>query len=379
MKTIRTLALATALSLSIPAGGAFAQALSRDVGVPLQEAQSLASRGQLSAAAAKVRAARSAADTSAERRKVTEMSAYVNTAARNYSAAASDLASIGAPASRLAPLYYQAENYDKAIELGRQMGGTNGLKIVAQSYIKTGNSAEAAKIYQDLIDQNGPQVEYLENLASAQFKMDDKQAYLQTIERLIRADPQPMRWRALLNNLKGESLTRDSKLALYKLLAETDNITRPEDYVEFAKFATVAQEPGVARNVVQAGIEGGELSDEDPQVRSLLNAADKRHAQVVAEFPTLKRGPEGYFRAANALFGEGDYRAAAVAYWRSYKMQKDIASSPYSNQALIGAGISALRAGDPAMARKAFALVEDNSAFREVAALWSLYAETTAS
>ena len=98
---------------------------------------------------------------------------------------------------------------------------------------------------------------------------------------------------------------------------------------------------------------------------------------MVAEFPTLKPGPEGYFRAGNALFGEENYRAAAVAYWRSYKMQRDIPNSPYINQALIGTGISALRAGNPAIARKAFDLVQDDSAFNEIAALWKLYAETT--
>ena len=156
MKTIRSLALAAALSLTLPTVAVQAQTLSRDVGLPLQEARQLASRGQTSAAMQRVNRARNAANTAAERRKVIEMSAYVNTVARNYGAAANDLASIGAGASRLAPLYYQAGNYERAIQLGRQMGNTQGLKIVAQSYIKSGNSAEAAKVYEDLIARNGP-------------------------------------------------------------------------------------------------------------------------------------------------------------------------------------------------------------------------------
>lgn len=377
MKTFRTIALCTALSLTVPAGGALAQALSRDVGVPLQDAQRLASQGNTSAAAAKVKAARSAADTSAERRKVAEMSAYVNTASGNYTAAARDLESIGAPASRLAPIYYQAGNFDKAIALGKQMGGDTGNKIVAQSYIKQGNYQAAADLYNQLIEQNGPRQDLLENLASAQFKMDDRAAYLETVERLIRLDPTPARWRTLLNNLKDDLTTRDAQLALYKLLAQTDNITKPEDYIEFAKFATVAQQPAVALSTVERGIENGQLAEEDPQVQSLLQASEGRIQQERSGFAQLKPGPEGYYRMANAFYGAEDYKAAAVAYWRSYQMQKDIPSSPYLNQALLGLGISALRAGDPALAKTAFSMVQENSSFNEVAALWSLYADTT--
>ncbi|MBZ6379871.1 hypothetical protein B5C34_13660 [Pacificimonas flava] len=377
MKMIRTLALCTALSMSLPVTSALAQALSRDVGVPLQEAQSLAQRGNTSAAMARVRTARGAADSALERRRVAEMSAYVNTVARNYTAAARDLESIGAPASRLAPIYYQAGNYDKAIELGQRMGGEQGNTIVAQSYIKQGNYQAAADLYESLIEQNGPQQNLLENLASAQFKLEQTEEYLQTIERLIRLDPTPQRWSRLLNNLKSDLTTRDAQLALYKLLGQTDNLNRPEDYIEFAKFATVAEQPGVALRIVEEGLEAEALSREDPQVQNLLTRSQQRIEQESANFASMKPGPEGYYRMGNIFFGAENYRAAAVAYWRSYQQQKDIASSPYQNQALIGLGISALRAGNAALARKAFNLVDEDSSFNEVAALWALYADTT--
>ncbi len=376
---IRTIALATALSLSIPAGSAMAQALSREVGLPLQQANTLLRQGNTSAALQQVSRASANAKTANERRKVAQMSAAIKTARRDYSGAARDLESIGAPAAQLMGLYYNAGNYDRAIELGRQVGGERGTTVIAQSYLKQEKPAEAAKIYQDLIARNGPQVKLLENLANAQYKMDDKPAYLATIERLIRQDPQPSRWRALLNNLKADVTSRDAKLALYKLISETNNVARPEDYIEFAKLATVAEEAGVARRVTEKGVAEGALSAEDPQVSRLISTATNRQEQAIAAFPTLKKGPEGYFRAGNILYGNGDYKAAAVAYWRSYQMQKDIRAAPYLNQALIGLGISALQAGNPGIAKKAFSLVEDNSAFNEVAALWTLYADTRTS
>ncbi|MGB3724118.1 MAG: tetratricopeptide repeat protein [Pacificimonas sp.] len=378
-KIIRTIALGAALSLAIPATGAMAQALSRDVGVPLQQANSLLRQGNTGAALSQVNRARAAANTANERRKVAQMSAAIKTARRDYSGAAADLESIGAPASQLMGLYYNAGNFDKAIQLGQRVGGERGITVVAQSYLKQGKTAEAAKIYEDLIARNGPQVKLLENLANAQYKMDDTPAYLATIERLIRQDPQPSRWRALLNNLKADVTSRDAKLALYKLISETDNVARPEDYIEFAKLATVAQEAGVAKSITEKGIADEALADEDPQVSRLLQTATQREEQAIAAFPTLKQGPEGYFRAGNLFYGNGNYKAAAVAYWRSYQLQKDIRSAPYANQALIGLGISALRAGNTDIAKKAFSLVEEDSAFNEVAALWTLYADTRTS
>ena len=377
MKIFRTILLGAALAASVPSTGVMAQALSRDVGLPLQEARSLAQRGNTSAAMARVRTARNAADTPVERRRVAEMSAYVNTVARNYAAAASDLEGIGAPASRLAPLYYQAGNYDKAIALGKRMGGTQGTTIVGQSYIKQGNFQGAADFYQDLIDKNGPNQSWLENLASAQYKLDQRDKYLATVERLIRIDPTPPRWRTLLNNLKGDLTTRDAQLALYKLLDQTNNITKGEDYLEFARFATVAEQPAVARRVVQSGIDAEQLSTEDPQVQRLIQTTETRTAQVEQGFPQLKPGPQGYYQMANAYFGQQNYRAAAVAYFKSYEQQRGIANAPIRNQALMGLGISALRAGNAELAKKAFNLVEENSAFNEVAALWALYADTT--
>lgn len=376
MKITRTLALCTALTMSLPATGALAQALSRDVGIPLQEAQRLAG-SNCGAASSRISTARSNADTSRERRSVAEMSAYVNTRCGNFAAAARDLESIGAPASRLAPLYYRSGNYERAIELGQRIGGETGNTIVAQSYIKQGNFQAAADLYERLIEENGPQQNLLENLASAQYKLEQTDEYLATVERLIRIDPTPSRWSRLLNNLKSDLTTRDAQLALYKLLGQTNNLNRPEDYIEFAKFAMVAEQPGVARGIVQQGIDNEALAAEDPQVQRIVQQSEQRMQQIEADFPNLKPGPEGYYRMGNALFGAENYRAAAVAYYRSYQQQEGILNAPYKNQALIGLGISALRAGENAVAQRAFEMVEDDSAFNEVAALWSLYAETT--
>jgi tetratricopeptide (TPR) repeat protein len=259
--------MAAALALAVPAGlsaPAFAQALSPDVGNPLKEASGLAKSGTLSAAMARVKTARASADTSIERRKVAEMAAFVYTRGGQWSAAARELESIGAPASQLAPLYYRAGDYGKAAALGRKVGGVQGQTIVAQSYFRQGNFKGAAGIYQALIKQYGPRESWLQNLANVQYKLDDKKGYLATTTRLIKVDPSPARWRALLVDLKNESMPSEAKLALFELMSQTNNVTKPEDYQEFAKLAIIENQPGVAKRALEQGRRPGSCRPRTP-------------------------------------------------------------------------------------------------------------------
>ena len=119
------LAIAAAVPLAgVPllGGSAMAQAIAPAVGKPLQQALNAAKAGNTAAATNYVNQARSAATTNAERTKVSQTAAYVYTRAGNYGAAATELERVGAPASQLAPLYYQARQYDKAIATAKTIG-----------------------------------------------------------------------------------------------------------------------------------------------------------------------------------------------------------------------------------------------------------------
>lgn len=376
MTLVSRLTMAAALAFAVPAGfsgSAFAQALSPDVGKPLQEASSLARAGNLGAAMARVNSARSAADTAVERRKVAEMAAFVHSRGGRWSAAAQELESIGAPASQLAPLYYRAGEFNKAIALGKKSGGVQGQTIVAQSYFRQGNFSGAAEVYQSLIGRYGAKEGWLQSLANCQYKMDDKKGYLATTEKLIKIDPSPGRWRALLVDLKGGQMPREAKLALYELMEQTGNVTKPEDYQEYAKLAIVADQPGVAKRVMEAGLKSGAVASTDTMNVKLLEAAAKRAAVAQAGYAKLPATPAGYIKRGNVQMGNGAYAKAAAEYAKVAS-----GNSPSADQARMLMGISLLRSGNKAAAVKSFKSIPEASAYSSVAALWSLYASTSA-
>ena len=320
----------------------------------------------MGAATAAVNAARAAAKTDGERRKVAEMAAYVFTAGGQYARAAAELESVGAPAKQLAPLYYQAGQYDKAIATARRAGGAEMQTLIAQSYLRTGKYKQAAATYQALLKGNPGSARYLENLAGAQYKMGDKAAYLATTERLIRVDASPARWKTLLIELKKEKMSRESKLALFHLMRETGNVNRPEDYQEFAKLAIVSSQPGVAKAVLdKAGIAAS-----DPMTARLLQAATQKADEAAAGVGKLPGTPAGRFQAGNVLLGMGDNAGAIKAF------DAAIAGKASADQATVFKGIAQVRSGGAVAARSTFKSLPEGSSMKDVAALWALYAST---
>ncbi len=347
------------------AGVASAQALSAAVGKPLQQASAAARAGNISAAQNHVNTARAAAKTSAERTKVAQMAAYVYTRGGQYAQAATELERIGAPASQLAPLYYQARQYDKAIAAARKSGQTT---IIAQSYLMQGKAADAAKIYEQMLAKQPNNPTVLQNLAGAQFKMGDKKAYLATIQKLIRVDPTPNRWRALLIDMKSSPMSRDAKLGLYHLMRETGTLTNANDVQEFAKVAIVAGQPGVASDVVKAAGASNVVSLTDAMTARLVDAGDKRQSAAMAQAAAQAKSPATALAAGNAYLGAGLYPQAIAAFTTAQK-----GSNPA--EAALFKGIAQVRGGNVAAARATFGTVPQGP-LSEVAGLWQLYTTT---
>ena len=356
--------MAAPLAGPLGIGAAQAQAISAAVGKPLQQAQNAAKAGNVSAAQNYVNQARSAASTPAERTKVGQMAAYVYTRGGQYGQAAAELERIGAPASQLAPLYYQARPYDKAIAAAQKSGQTT---IIAQSYLMQGKAGEAAKIYSQIVAKNPNNPAALQNLAGAQYKMGDKKAYLATTQKLIRIDPTPARWRALLVDMKQSPMSSESKLGIYHLMRETGNLTTAADVQEFAKLAIVAGQPGVAADAVKTATASGVLPAGDAMNARLAEAAAKRQAAAIAAAPGQAKNPATAFAAGNAFLGAGMYPQAIAAFTVA-------AGGPNASAANLYKGIAQVRAGQFAPAKATFGATTGSSA--DAAALWQLYAST---
>jgi tetratricopeptide (TPR) repeat protein len=371
MNLVSRFAVAAALAAAplIAAAPLAAQALPAAVGKPLQQASSAARAGNNAAALAAVRQARAAASTPGERQKVAEMAAFIHTRAGQFAQAAAELESVGASPRQLAPLYYRARQYDKAIAAARKAGGSDMQTIIAQSYLQTGRSKEAAKVYEAMLRSNPNNQNALENLAAAQFKAGDKDAYMKTTERLIRVDPSPSRWRTLLLDLKKEQMSSDAKLALYHLMEATGNVTRAEDVQEFAKLAIVANQPGVAKGVLDRARAANALPAGDTQTTTRIGAAAQRAAAAQAGLARLPATPAGQLAAGNVHLGTGNFAAAATAFGRA-------ATGPDADRARIFQGIAQVRGGQAAAGRATFNAIPAGSSVKDIANLWALYAST---
>jgi len=353
---------ALALGMAMPA----AAAVSPAVGKALNAAASAAKSGNSAAAIAAVKTAQGAAKTSEEVQKSAQMAGYVYTRAGRYGEAATALQASGAPARQLAPLYYQAGQYDKAVGLAKQAGGEDMQILIAQAYTKQGKPKDAEKAYEALIKANGPKPIYLENLAGAQYKAGDKAAYLETTTKLIKVDGSPARWKTLLVDLRTHPMRPEAKLAVYHLMSATGNIDRPEDYAEFAKLALVNNQAGVARGALtKAGAANDAMS------QKMAEAAASMTAKAAAEAPKLAASPATALRGGNAYLGLGQYGPAIAAF------DKVIAANGAdADQARLWKGVAALHAGNTALAKKSFTDVSDKNGMSDIADLWALYAGT---
>ncbi len=358
---------AALLPLQGPLGAqmAQAQALSPAVGRPLQQASAAARAGNTAAAMQFVNQARQAARAPHERTRVAQMAAFVHTRAGQYAQAAAELERIGAPPSQLAPLYYQARQYDRAIAAAQRSGQ---MTIVAQSYLMQGKANEAAKIYQQMLERQPNNAQLLQNLAAAQYRMGDREAYTQTIQRLIRVDPTPQRWRSLLVTMRQERMSRDAQLALLHLMRETGSLTTANDVQEFARLAIVGGQPGVAVDVVRRAAADNVMDPSDAMTNRLIEAATQRQQQAIAQAPANARQPGTAIQAGHAFLGAGQFGPAIQAY-------NVAAQGPNSSEAAVFRGIAQVRAGQIGPARQSFEAVQQGS-MRDVAGLWALYAST---
>lgn len=357
--------MAALLAVALPVVPA-AAAVSSAVGKALNAAQAAAKAGKSAAAIQAVNEARAAAKTEEEKQKSAQMAAYVYTQAGRYADAAAALQSVGAGPSQLAPLYYRAGQYDRAIAEARKGGGEQMQILIAQALLRKGDNKGAVNAYQALIKANGPKAMYLENLAGAQYKSGDKAGYLATTEKLVRSDGSPARWGALLSNFRQNPMRPEAKLAMYHLMAATGNMNRPEDYSEFAKLALVAGQAGVATSALAKA----SLPD-DAMSKSLTQAATRMAGTAAADAAKMSADAKTAFRGGGAYLGLGQYDKAIASYDKAIS-----AGGLAADQARVFKGIAALKAGKVAVGKAAFDEVSDKGGMQDIAHLWWLYAST---
>ena len=395
-------ALAASLALQFAAAQ---EGLRPEVGRPLQAAQELIKAQRYKEALAKVRDADAVGGKNAnesfmvERMRIAAASGAgdVDTAARSFEALAGSSRISAADKARMiesiAGSYYRNREYAKAMQWGQRYfreGGTNPAirSLLIQSQYLSGDYAGAVReltAEMQAAERAGspPPEDRLKLLLNAALKMNDNNAYVYAMEKLVTYYPKKEYWVDLLNRLQRKPNFSD-RLALdtYRLSLATGSMTAPNDFMEMAQLALQSDFAAESKQVLDKGFATGVLgtgaqADRPARLRALVaKKLDEDRKTLADDERQAMEAKDG-----NALVNVG---MNLVFNGQSAKglqlMQQGIAKGGLKRpeDAKLHLGIAQLLAGDGAKAQATFKSVSGADGTTDLARLWALYARRKA-
>ncbi len=251
-----------------------AEAVRAEIGKPLQEAQKLAAAGKNKEALAKLK------ETDAVGGKTPNETYMIERTRASAAAAAGDndaaakafetvinsgkLSPAEAPkfTQALAGIYYRAKDYPKAITwiqraLKDNPSDAQMHELLIQTYYISGKYAEAAK---ELQGAKGASEASLQMLANIQLKQNDKEGYVQTLEKLAGAYPKTSYWADLLNRVSGKpGFASSLSLDVLRLRLVNGLLSKPSEYMEMSQLALQVGNPAEAAKIIDQGYKKGAL------------------------------------------------------------------------------------------------------------------------
>jgi tetratricopeptide (TPR) repeat protein len=286
----------------------------------------------------------------------------------------------------VAQLYYQLQNYPKAIEYGNRYleavpGDRDAGVLVAQSYYLQKDYANARAAVQKLNSGAAKPSEPLLLIAlSCNVALQDGPGQVQALDALIRNYPKSKYWEDRLNvqlyQTKGDRELRN----LYRLIEQTNTLDKPEEYSEMAGVLISGGFPSEAAKILELGMTANvftgptltrEKSDLD-RARTSAAADRKDLAGADKALAAAKSGNE-MVAFGKLYFSVADY-AKAVDAIRKGLAKGGVTDMDDANALL---GVALVRAGQPADARPAFDAVKDPK-YAAVTQLWVLYMDSQA-
>jgi len=285
----------------------------------------------------------------------------------------------------LAQLSYELKDFPKAVEYGKKAlelapGSSDIMMIVAHSlyladdftgaraFIAEQTAAATAKPDEQLL---------LINLRS-NYELNDRAGPMRALEALIRNYPAQKYWTDLLNYQLYETKSDRDLRALYRLMSETNTLSKPEEYSEMATTLMTGGFPTEAKQVLERGLatnafKGDMLARAQADLTRARSGADADRKELPGADAALAAAKSGNEMVAmgKLFFSVGEYGKAADAFGKG--LAKGGVSDADDANALLG--IALTRAGKPAEAIAAFDKIRDPK-LGEVAKLWKLFIET---
>ncbi|MEP7058023.1 MAG: hypothetical protein ABI809_09665, partial [Caldimonas sp.] len=228
-----------------------------------------------------------------------------------------------------------------------------------------------------------PAEDRLKLLLNAALKLNDNNAYVYAIEKLVTYYPKKEYWVDLLTRLQRKPNFSD-RLALdtYRLSLASGSMSAATDYMEMAQLALQSEFAAESKQVLDKGFAAGVLgtgpqADRQKRLRDLV-------AKRLDEDKKTRDDDERQALAAkdgNALVNVGMNLVYNGQSAKGLKlMQEGIAKGGLKrpDDAKLHLAIAYLVAGDSAKAQAAFKTVSGNDGTADLARLWSLYARRKA-
>jgi hypothetical protein len=288
----------------------------------------------------------------------------------------------------LAKIYFNARNYAKTIEIGRNAirsgyADQDTYLVIAQSYFQQNDFKNARDFTGNWIrdiERRGqrPRENAIQILVTSCMRLKDEACTSAGFEKLVTYYPNPAGWANLMQSLFA---TRNDAAAFnaYRLATEVGAMRTGGDYTEMAQRALEKGLPGEAQSTLEAAFARKvftEKRDIDRNTR-LLNVAKERAVADRAGLAKQDRdaaagkSADADLRVGQAFMSYGQYANAVTAIQRA--ISKGNATDPAEAQLVLG--IAQLKAGNKAEATKAFRAVKGDPDLQRVAKLWSLRAQ----
>ena len=284
----------------------------------------------------------------------------------------------------LAQLNFELKQYPKTVEYGRKVlelapGSDDVAVLVAQAmFLSDDFNGARSFVQQYTASAAKPNEQLLQIALQANAELNDRAGAIAVLEQLIRSYPSQRYWHDLLSNQLYETKGDRDLRALYRLMADTNTLEKPEDYSEMATLLLGAGYPGEAKGILDRGLAAGVFKGEaltraQTDLKRATSGADADRKDLPGADQALAAAKTGNEMVATGklFFSVGEYGKAADAIRKGL----DKGGVTDADDAQILLGIALVRAGQGPAAVEALGKVRD-AKLAGIARLWQLYVET---
>ncbi|HEX5131299.1 MAG TPA: hypothetical protein VFX92_02300 [Candidatus Krumholzibacteria bacterium] len=291
----------------------------------------------------------------------------------------------------LVGLYAALRNYPKVIEYSSRalkLSRDPDMQVaLAQAYYQSGNNKEAARVMNELLDQNGvkPKEQQLVLVVNACKNANDNNCVSRAYEKLVTYYPKPEYWSNLMTAITKTQLNDVQQLNFMRLGVHVKVLKRPDDFKEMAQLGLEEKLACESQSVLETGFTNKvfvEKRDVDVNTR-LLAAAKKECAADKAALPANETAAkaaasgDALVKVGAQYLAAGDPAKAAAAIQAGIAKGNLAAGDPpnqaqRSDEAYILLGIAQLRNNNKDAAKKAFGAVKKDPTMVRIAKLWGL-------